>query len=179
MEPSNPPDFPKRIFEVYTDGSYSSKTKRGGFAYVYTFRGKLYAKHGSQDDGLVLMDLAPRANTNSVGELLAVALFLRDAHRYIRAGLSSEPGKNYELNIHSDSEYLVKSFNEYIKAWKMKGWKRAGGKPIAHVDLIRKMDSDLEGLRALGCQVTIRHVRAHCGIEMNEMADTLCSRYIL
>jgi ribonuclease HI len=70
----------------------------------------------------------------------------------------------------SDSEYLVKGMNEWLPAWKERGWKRKGG-PIENLELWQKLD-----------QVTAAHavvwkwVRGHADHPKNEYANYLAQR---
>jgi ribonuclease HI len=70
----------------------------------------------------------------------------------------------------SDSEYLVKGMNEWLPAWKGRGWKRKGG-PIENLELWQKLD-----------QVTAAHavvwkwVRGHADHPKNEYANYLAQR---
>ena len=41
-----------------------------------------------------------------------------------------------EVTLYSDSQYLVKAFQEHwIDAWIKKGWKRGKNEPVKNVDL--------------------------------------------
>jgi len=40
-----------------------------------------------------------------------------------------------KLVIYSDSQYVVKSINEWMDGWKKKGWKKADKKPVENMDL--------------------------------------------
>jgi ribonuclease HI len=42
-----------------------------------------------------------------------------------------------ELVIKLDSEYVKKSFDEYIWKWETNGWRKSDGKEVEHLDLIR------------------------------------------
>jgi ribonuclease HI len=70
----------------------------------------------------------------------------------------------------SDSQYLVKGMEEWIRGWKARGWKRKGG-PIENLDLWKELDRE-----------TRRHhvswiwVRGHAGHARNEYANHLATR---
>lgn len=40
-----------------------------------------------------------------------------------------------EVEIKTDSEYVVKGINQYLQSWKSNGWKRSNGQAVANVDL--------------------------------------------
>ena len=75
-----------------------------------------------------------------------------------------------EFDIYSDSTYTIKGLTEWMAGWKRKGWKTAGKKDVLNRDLWERMDLAYESVRGL---VSIHKVKAHCGIEGNELADTL------
>ena len=70
----------------------------------------------------------------------------------------------------SDSQYLVKGMNEWVDAWKARGWKRKGG-PIENLELWRRLV--LEGSKH---DVVWRWVRGHVGHVKNEYANHLATR---
>lgn len=73
------------------------------------------------------------------------------------------------LIICSDSEYVVKTFTDYVFRWLARSWTKSTG-PIAHLPLI-------QAIYALCQNRDIRwfHVPAHRGIILNELADQLAS----
>ena len=45
-----------------------------------------------------------------------------------------------EVTLYSDSQYLVKAFQEHwIDAWIKKGWKRGKNEPVKNVDLWKRL----------------------------------------
>lgn len=70
----------------------------------------------------------------------------------------------------SDSQYLIKGMNEWVRGWKSRGWKRRGGL-IENLGLWKRLDS-----------VAGRHrvewiwVRGHIGHPRNEYANFLATR---
>lgn len=72
--------------------------------------------------------------------------------------------------IYSDSEFCVKGYNEWLKSWKAKGWRRAGKKLVAYLHLWQQVDA-LRGTKS----VAVAKVKAHIGIGGNEKADALAS----
>ncbi|HTR19374.1 MAG TPA: ribonuclease H [Gemmatimonadales bacterium] len=70
----------------------------------------------------------------------------------------------------SDSEYLVKGMNEWMPAWKARGWRRKSG-PIENLELWQKLDQ-----AALAHEVRWEWVRGHADSAKNEYADLLATR---
>lgn len=71
---------------------------------------------------------------------------------------SIDDEKKYELTIYSDSQYTVHCMNRWVHNWKVKSWKKANGKPVLNVDLIKKLD---ELRYHPGIHVKFIHVKAH------------------
>ena len=46
----------------------------------------------------------------------------------------SRSGNSYRVVFTSDSKYIVKGMNEWLKKWKARGWKKKGG-PILNLEL--------------------------------------------
>ncbi len=95
------------------------------------------------------------AATNNIGELTAVLQLLRATKD------TGEP-----LHILCDSQYAIKACTEWLAGWKRKGWRKADGKPVLNVEIIKELDAELQGRK-----VTFEWVRGHVGHEMNEAAD--------
>ncbi|QCB98716.1 ribonuclease HI family protein [Arthrobacter sp. PAMC25564] len=94
--------------------------------------------------------------TNNQGELMAVLdLFRSTAHR---------PGE--ELHILCDSQYVINSVTKWMPGWKRKGWRKADGKPVLNVELLKEIDQALAGRK-----YTFEWVRGHAGHDLNEAAD--------
>ena len=76
-----------------------------------------------------------------------------------------------EIDLFSDSQYLVKAFNDHwLDGWIKKGWKRGKNEPVKNVDLWKRL---LEAKKPH--QVTFHWVKGHAGHEMNERCDYLAT----
>jgi ribonuclease HI len=76
-----------------------------------------------------------------------------------------------EVELHSDSQYLVKAFNDHwIDSWIKKGWKRGKNEPVKNVDLWKRLLAAMEPHR-----VTYIWVKGHVGNELNERCDQLAT----
>lgn len=93
--------------------------------------------------------------TNNMGELMAVLDLLR------RTAHLDEP-----LHVLCDSQYAINVISKWTPGWKKKGWKKADGKPVLNVDLVKALDEAMQGRR-----VTFEWVRGHNGHSLNEAAD--------
>jgi ribonuclease HI len=94
--------------------------------------------------------------TNNQGELQAVLeLFRATAHL------------DEDLVVMCDSQYVINSVTKWMRGWKAKGWRKADGKPVLNLEVLREIDAELAGRR-----YRFEWVRGHIGHELNEAADT-------
>ncbi len=78
-----------------------------------------------------------------------------------------------EVDLFTDSKYVLQGITEWLPNWKAKGWRTAARKPVRNQDLWEQLD--LAG----GSQHVIWHwVRGHSGNAGNELADELANRAI-
>lgn len=147
-----PDKLPK--VELYTDGAARGNPDGpGGYGFVLRFRdskGELHEKEGSK--GYV-------RTTNNRMELMAAI-----------AGLS-ELLRPCEVVLYSDSQYLVKAFNEHwIDSWIKKGWKRGKNEEVKNVDLWKKLIKAAEKH-----EITYIWVKGHAENPLNERCDKLAT----
>lgn len=93
--------------------------------------------------------------TNNMGELKAVLELFR-----------ATEGTTDDLLVFCDSQYVINAVTKWLPGWKRKGWRKADGKPVLNVDLLRELDGALAGRR-----YRFEWVRGHVGHELNEAAD--------
>jgi ribonuclease HI len=98
--------------------------------------------------------------TNNVAELTALA-------RLLAAVSAGTP-----LEIRMDSQYAMKAVTEWLPGWRRKGWRTAGGSPVANRELVEHIDGLLTGR-----DVTFVYVPAHRvgGDHLNAIADRAAS----
>ncbi|WP_411375604.1 RNase H family protein [Arthrobacter sp. MPF02] len=94
--------------------------------------------------------------TNNQGELMAVLDLLRAT-----AHLPDE-----DLRILCDSQYVINSITKWMPGWKRKGWRKADGKPVLNVELLKELDRELVGRKCV-----FEWVKGHAGHDLNEAAD--------
>ena len=76
-----------------------------------------------------------------------------------------------EITVYSDSQYVVKAFNEHwLDGWIKKGWKRGKNEPVKNVDLWKRMLAAKEPH-----QVSFQWVKGHNGHPQNERCDELAT----
>ena len=93
--------------------------------------------------------------TNNIGELKAVLeLFRATAHL------------DDDLHILCDSQYVINTVTKWMPGWKKKGWRKADGKPVMNLELIKEIDEAIQGRR-----YRFEWVKGHIGHVLNEAAD--------
>jgi ribonuclease HI len=94
--------------------------------------------------------------TNNQGELMAVLQFFRAT-----AHLPDD------LLILCDSQYVINCITKWMPGWKKKGWRKADGKPVMNVELLKEIDDAL-----VGRTYRFEWVKGHANHPLNEAADT-------
>jgi ribonuclease HI len=132
---------------IYTDGS-SLKNRDGGFfggaGAVLIYNGK--EKH---------ISIPIEGGTNNISELSAPLFALQ---------CLKEP---CNVQILTDSQYVIKCLTEWIIGWKRKGWKTQKG-DVKNKSLIQALDTECKKHN-----VSWKWVKGHNGDQYNEIADQL------
>ncbi len=140
--------------EIYTDGAARGNPDGpGGYGTVLEYtdsKGQLHTKEFS---------CGYQKTTNNRMELMAAI-----------AGLEAL-NKSCQINLYSDSKYLVDAFNQnWIEGWIEKGWKRGKNEPVKNVDLWKRLLKAMEQH-----EVTYIWVKGHDGHAQNERCDQLAT----
>lgn len=140
---------------IYTDGSCIGNPGKGGWG-VHMIQGNLFFN--------VRGDSGNATTTNNRMEMTAVIEALR---RVVEAGY---PG---DVEIYSDSRYVVDGMKAWISTWKKNNWKTFAKNPVKNDDLWKAMDTTGESLKG---KLSFNWVRGHSGIQGNTIADSLARR---
>jgi ribonuclease HI len=142
-----------RDIYIYTDGGCSNGI--GGWAWVIIIGGsEKYSNSGGESE-----------TTNNRMELTAVI----EALEFI-SGFDDEEG---EMAVHTDSQYVKRGITEWIKKWKVNGWKTSDGKPVKNRDLWTNLDNIVGKTNP-----TFVWVKGHSGIKNNERCDEMVGKEI-
>ncbi len=136
-------EWPKVV--IHTDGACSGNPGPGGWGVVLQS-----GEHRKELNG------GNALTTNNRMELTAAIMALEALKR---------PS---EVDIFTDSNYLRGGITAWINTWKRNGWRTAGRKPVANVELWQRLDE-----AAKPHSVRWHWVRGHYGHEENERADEL------
>ena len=103
---------------IYTDGSAKGNPGPGGYGTIISYIDSSGTEHLREYSG------GYKVTTNNRMELLAAIVGLENLIRPC------------DVTLYSDSQYLVKAFNEgWLDGWIKKGWKRGKNDPVKNVDL--------------------------------------------
>lgn len=130
---------------IYTDGACSGNPGPGGWGAVLLWGDREKTLCGGEP-----------ATTNNRMEMMAAIQALEALNRPCR------------VELHTDSQYLMKGITEWLPGWRARGWKTASREPVKNADLWRRLDE-----ARLRHQVDWRWVKGHAGHELNERADAL------
>lgn len=129
---------------IYTDGACSGNPGPGGWAAILCWNGREKTVSGGEPH-----------TTNNRMELIAAIEALKTLKRPV------------DVELFSDSSYVVKGITEWVFSWIRRGWKRKGGE-VENVDLWKELYDLSRRYR-----ITWRWVRGHAGNPMNEKVDRL------
>ncbi len=109
-------------YQIWTDGACSKNPGEGGWAFVIhqqQEKGKIQEIHksGYSDH-----------TTNNIMEMTAAIKALENLP------LDSS------VTLYTDSQYLQKGIEQWIKNWKKKNWRTTNNKPVANQELWKKLD---------------------------------------
>ena len=137
--------------KIYTDGACSGNPGKGGWGVLI-----------QEDDNEKKLSGSELNTTNNRMELTAV---IRALEHYDEAR---------EIEVFTDSKYVMQGITEWIKNWKNNHWKTSQKKDVKNKDLWVLLDT-----------VSAKHdvkwswVKGHAGDYGNEIADKLATQAIL
>ena len=99
--------------------------------------------------------------TNNTAELNALYQSLLIAHSAIKDDRS--------VTIYCDSMYSINCISLWAYGWKKKGWKKSSGE-IKNLELIKQIHTLYDEIKG---SLQLLHIKAHAGIEGNELADRM------
>lgn len=132
--------------EIYTDGSYIKRGLDIYCGYGIYFPNKEYKS--------ISRKFTHEPITNNRAELYAILKSIILANIINLSRIENNQEEIKVVNIYSDSEYSVKTFNVWLPGWKKKK------KEYKNPDIIDEID---EHIRIAPFKVVLIHVRAHTG----------------
>ena len=135
---------------IHTDGACKGNPGPGGWGAILQAGGKCKEISGGEP-----------LTTNNRMELTAAIMALEALTRPC------------EVDLHTDSKYVMDGITGWIHGWKARGWKTADKKPVKNDDLWKRLDA-----AHARHEVKWHWVKGHAGHELNERADQLANRGI-
>jgi ribonuclease HI len=135
---------------MYTDGACRGNPGPGGWGVIMSYR----------ERNKTLSGFDPQTTNNRM-ELTAAIEGLRALSRAC------------DIELKTDSKYVLQGISEWIGVWKSNGWKTAAKKPVKNVDLWQLLDEQVKKHK-----ISWHWVKGHAGIKGNEMADQLANQAI-
>lgn len=136
----------------YTDGGCSGNPGPGGWAYV-----------GLRDgDQIVCSSSGGEAQTTNNRMELRAVIGAIEAFRLI--------GED-RMVLCTDSQYVKNGITDWIKRWKLNGWRNAQKQSVKN----RELWEELDGLVSK-TNVDFVWVKGHAGIKYNELCDSMVRR---
>ena len=155
------------IIKCYTDGSYHPKTGKGAWACaIYTHRFLIT----SSGVGSAVQTTNQEMELRAMMECLRIVEMLQSPKAITRAITEAQP----EYIIYSDSQYVLKGIQEWMKGWKCNGWKTTARSDVKHKALWMRIDETVSHLKG----VKFEWVKGHSKNEGNDLVDKLANSLI-
>lgn len=141
--------------DIFTDGAARGNPEGpGGYGTVLSYidtTGKEHRREYAQ---------GYRRTTNNRMELMAAIVGLEALNRPC------------EISLYSDSQYLIKAFNEHwIDGWKKANWRRGKANEVKNIDLWQRLIKAADPH-----EITWIWVKGHAGHKENERCDKLATQ---
>lgn len=130
---------------IYTDGACKNNGKSNRKGGCGVFFGDNNNMQSNKIDNISVKLDGPKI-TNQVAELTACILAIEKII----------PDINEEIIIKTDSMYTINCVNTWFEGWKKRGWKKADGKPVDNLELIKTLHNYVKTYN-----IKLVHVRAH------------------
>lgn len=145
-------------FIIYTDGSSKGNPGKGGWGAIIIENDN----PGNANHELRIMELGGREErtTNNRMEIMAGIEALKNTP------------KEAEVEIYTDSEYVMKGITIWIKNWQNNNWKTKDKKDVLNKDLWLKLLEETEKRK-----VEWKKVLGHSGDLLNERCDKIATDF--
>ena len=136
------------MIKIYTDGACKGNPGPGGWGALIVNGNVQNEIFGGEDN-----------TTNNRMEIKAVIMALETIE------------VDDEITVFTDSKYVQKGINEWIKNWKINGWRSSNKKPVKNKDLWIQLDDLTSKLK-----INWVWIKGHSGHFGNERADFLANQ---
>jgi ribonuclease HI len=94
----------------------------------------------------------------------------------LQAAIEGLRAANYlghvNVELISDSKYVLKGIAQWIRQWKRNGWHKGGSRvrgTVKNVVLWKRLDAEVEGMTS----IRFKWVKGHNGVVFNEVVDDM------
>ena len=154
----------KKEIKIYTDGAAKGNPGRAGWAAIILF---------GQDEGASkCIETGGRVDhaTNNQMELTGPIEALKHLNKFcVRQDLAQE---DLDIEIISDSKYVILGITEWIFNWQKNNWRNAAKKPVLNQALWEELYKLTQPLK-----IKWTYVKGHNGNKYNERADVIASSF--
>lgn len=140
------------MITIYTDGSSRGNPGPGGWAGVILFPDSVIEVGGRESH-----------TTNNRMELMGAIYSLK---------LVKSRSSIKNIEIYTDSQYVMKGITVWIKEWQVNNWKTASKKTVSNQDLWKELLVIVSNL-----SVDWKYVAGHSGHELNERCDEIATSF--
>lgn len=137
------------MITIYTDGSSKGNPGSGGWGAII-FDGENVREIGEREE----------KTTNNRMEMTAAIKALKNIP------------ENSEIEIHSDSAYLINGITVWIKKWQKNNWRTKNKKAVLNKDLWEKLLVETEKRK-----IEWKKVLGHSGHKFNERCDEIANGF--
>ncbi len=150
--------FQKNNITIYTDGSSRGNPGPGGFASIVVIH----------DDTVIELGGHDKHTTNNKMELKGVIEGLKVSLNNI-----DESIKN--INVYSDSKYVLQGISTWIHNWKKNNWKTSAKKEVLNQNLWMELDNLVETVSRRNVKIEWNYVKGHADNPFNARADVIAT----
>jgi ribonuclease HI len=143
----------KNKITIYTDGAARGNPGPAGWGAVIIFPDKIFEIGGG----------SPHATNNQM-ELTAPI----EALKYIRSDISD----SVNIEIFSDSKYVILGITEWIFNWQKNNWRNAANKPVLNRELWEELYDLTKDLK-----IKWAYVKGHSGDKWNDRVDEIATSF--
>ena len=146
----------KNEIKVYTDGAAKGNPGKAGWGAVFLIGKNVIEIGGGSAHA-----------TNNIMELTAPI----EALKYLKQR-NTQATPVYDIEIVSDSKYVILGITEWINNWQKNNWRNANKKPVLNRELWEKLFELTQELKPKWT-----YVEGHTGDKYNERADLIATSF--
>ncbi len=150
--------FQKNNITIYTDGSSRGNPGPGGFASIVVINDEKVIELGGHD----------KHTTNNKMELKGVIEGLKVSLNNIDENIKN-------VNVYSDSKYVLQGITTWIHNWKKNNWRTAAKKEVLNQELWMELDKVVETVSQKKVKIEWHYVKGHADNPYNNRADIIAT----